>query len=106
MIKEVKRNGIMVEEKERQVGSIYEDEWEGQKVRFHNHDEQTQQILHYKTLEEKVICNNWSIQKIQTPSDCYKVVKETIVNHLCSDCEQDAMYDTEQDEFYCPRCHE
>lgn len=104
MNKTVKRNGILVEEEERKVGTVYEDEWASRKVRFHNHKKEKQQILHSKTLEEKIIRNDWSIDKIKTPSDSYQVVKETIVNHLCAACEETAMYDSDQDEFYCPGC--
>jgi hypothetical protein len=106
MIKEVKRNGIAVEEVKNKVGTIYTDEWNGKRVRFHDHRKEKQKILHRNKLQEKILENSWSIDQIDTPSDSYEVVYEYTTNHLCSDCEQDAMYDTEQDEFYCPRCHE
>lgn len=102
----LQRNGILVEEEKVQVGAVYEDEWNRRKVRFHNYNKEKQQILHIRTLEEKLIRNDWSIEEIRTPSDSYQIVTKTIVNHLCAACEETAMYDSDQDEFYCPRCEE
>lgn len=97
---------IMCEEEKEQVGTIYVDQWEDKKLRFQNNRKGTQQILHRKEMDDKLRRNNWFVEYIETPSDDYEVVYQENVNHLCSRCEQYAMFDSEKHEFYCPRCSE
>ena len=89
-----------------QIGSIYHDEWSGSKVRFHDSRKDQQQIIRLGRLEKKIERNNWFIEEVVTPNDNYSAVWQENVNHLCSECEQQAMYDSDKHEFYCPRCSE
>jgi len=97
---------ITHETKKERIGSIYIDEWEGKKIRFHNYKKDQQYILLREKFAKMRRDKRWIVESKVTPSDSYEEVYEENINHLCSECEQEAMFDENKKEFYCPRCSE
>lgn len=97
---------IEVEQKKKLIGSIYDDKWDENKVRFDSYADDKQRILTRSDMEAKVSENNWIVVEADGHSESWKKVYRKLSNYLCLECETEAMYDSEKDEFYCPRCEE
>jgi len=53
------------------------------------------------SMTEEMLCSG-NFEFITDSSEIWEVEEYTI--HVCSQCDLEAMYDTKQNAFYCPRC--
>lgn len=102
MIHSQNDNGIVESTEHRVIGEVYDDSWDDTvRVQFRNKPDRE---MHIESLNQLADRKGWG-QEVEGNSGNTNLVLYKIYKvRECKNCEGEPLYDTSEEEWYCPRC--